>query len=425
MAISDTQKLDGLYKKLFFGVSKTDTASAKSPSNEGIPSPLLLRGDLIWGQSGDILATPPTNTTGIISVHNDNNSSAVLATVDTTADTNRTWKTGLTNWIPPEFGSRYSIKIYAATSGTPNPQTTGTLLFPDGSGNNDSYQFDYQAGVLNFPDTNLPTALSGKVIYVVGYRYIGAYGSSSLDVNFQSVSIGKTTNLNFSTGTTATNVGGVVTISLTETLQSVTDRGSTTTSKLYFSNTTASTSTQTGSVVVGGGLGVAENITVGRDVIVNNIINIKSTATSTSTATGALIVAGGVAIGGDVWIQGRLNAESLKIIDSVFDSTAIVVNTLMKTEIDTYSIQDFRSAKYLVQIDDGLGINAKFEVIEILLLINNDGTVYATEYGLVTSDGELGEFTADVQSDNMLRLYFTAFEATNKLVRVLRTAMSV
>jgi len=97
----------------------------------------------------------------------------------------------------------------------------------------------------------------------------------------------------------------------------------------------------------------------------------------------------------------------------------------MKTEIDTYSIQDFRSAKYLVQIDDGLGINAKFEVIEILLLINNDGTVYATEYGLVTSDGELGEFTADVQSDNMLRLYFTAFEATNKLVRVLRTAMSV
>ena len=42
MSISQSQKLDLLYKQAF-GVTKTDTEANKSPSNESIPSPLLIK----------------------------------------------------------------------------------------------------------------------------------------------------------------------------------------------------------------------------------------------------------------------------------------------------------------------------------------------------------------------------------------------
>ncbi len=44
MAVSQAQIVDLLYKQAF-GVTKTDTAQNKSPSNESIPSPALNRGD--------------------------------------------------------------------------------------------------------------------------------------------------------------------------------------------------------------------------------------------------------------------------------------------------------------------------------------------------------------------------------------------
>ena len=173
MAISDSQKVDLLIKKLY-GVAKTDTATIKSPSNESIASPMMIRGDLVWANSNDIPANPPANTTSIVQVRTGSN--AVSCATDTTATPRRTWKTELTDWIPIEFGPNYQVRIWAADFGTVNPTTSGTQLFPDGSGNNDSWYFDYQAGILNFADTNIPTVLVGKVIYVEGYRYIGTKG---------------------------------------------------------------------------------------------------------------------------------------------------------------------------------------------------------------------------------------------------------
>jgi len=384
MAISDSQKVDALYKKLLFGVSKTDTAIAKSPSNESVASPLLLRGDIIWNQSDQVPATPPASSTSVVGVYSDVTSNTVLTTMDATATPNRTWKTGSTNWITPEFGSQYTVQVYAATSGVANPQTSGTKLFSDGNGNNDAWQFDYQAGVLNFLDTNIPTALTGKVIYIAGYRYIGTTGLSNADT----------------VATTVTNNLSVV-------------------------DGVSSTSTTTGALIVNGGVGIGENINIGNNMTVGNTVTILSTTSSTSTLTGALLVSGGVSIGGDVWIQGRMNSESVKIMDSVLDSTVMMVNTTATVVVDSYPISQFRSAKYLVQIDEGLGDSAQFEVIEILLLVDNIGTVFATEYGLLTTSGEMGEFAAGLDIvDNNIKLYFTPYQASDKTVKVLRTGMS-
>ena len=187
MAISDTQKVDYLFKKVGYTLSKTDTATAKSPANESIPSPLITRGDYVWQQSSSIPSTIPGANSSVITIYSDALSDTVKATVDSTATANRTWLTGLTNWIDPSFGSTYQAKVYVVESGTTNPQTSGYQLFADGSGNNDSWYFDYSSGVLNFPDTNLPqyanglaVSFTGKSIFVSGARYTGATGLANI-----------------------------------------------------------------------------------------------------------------------------------------------------------------------------------------------------------------------------------------------------
>ena len=102
----------------------------------------------------------------------------IETTNDATATANRTWKTGITDWIPPEFGSTYQVKVYIDSAGAANPQSSGSQIFAAGSGNDDQWFFDYQSGVLHFIGNNLPSGISGNVIYVSGARYKGAFGTS-------------------------------------------------------------------------------------------------------------------------------------------------------------------------------------------------------------------------------------------------------
>lgn len=181
MAISDAQKLDLLFKKVGFGVAKTDVNSSKSAANEAIASPALLRGDNVWNEADQIPALQPSVGDPYVTVYSDANNNTIETTEDNTSSNNRTWKTGLTNWIPVEFGATYLVKVYAAPTGTADPESSGTRLFGGGSGNNDEWYFDYSAGVLNFIGDNLPIEITGSnVIYVAGARYTGTLGVSNL-----------------------------------------------------------------------------------------------------------------------------------------------------------------------------------------------------------------------------------------------------
>lgn len=181
MAITDSQKVDYLFKKIGYSVSKTDTSTVKSPSNESIASPLVIRGDSIWAQSDLIGNVIPGANTAIVTVYADALSSTIEAVNDGTASANRTWKTNLTDWIDPSFGATYQVKVYIANAGNTAPQTYGTQLFADGSGSNDEWFFDYSSGVLNFIGTSLPSvSFTGKSIFVSGARYTGEKGLDTL-----------------------------------------------------------------------------------------------------------------------------------------------------------------------------------------------------------------------------------------------------
>ena len=182
MALADSTKVDFLWKKLGYGVAKTAPPSNKEAFNESIPSPLLMRGDNVWQSSGDIPGVKPSATSSIVQIYQDaaGGSPTVECTEDLTAPDNQTWKTNLTNWIPTEFGSTYLVSVYVDDAGEAAPQTTGTKLFQSGSGNEDGWFFDYQAGLLNFNGENIPsqigTGVTGKSIYIVGARYVGPFG---------------------------------------------------------------------------------------------------------------------------------------------------------------------------------------------------------------------------------------------------------
>ena len=181
MSIPISQQVDLLYKQAF-GVTKTDTAANKSPSNEAIASPLLIRGDTQWTQSDQIPGTAAA-VANLVQAYT--GSSAVECVADNTTTpvggVYPTWKTNLTYWIPQEFGSTYAVKVYVDDTGAADPTSTGTQIFAAGSGGTGEFYYNYQSGVLNFIGETIPAALtSSKVLYVVAYRYIGLTGVTNL-----------------------------------------------------------------------------------------------------------------------------------------------------------------------------------------------------------------------------------------------------
>jgi hypothetical protein len=274
------------------------------------------------------------------------------------------------------------------------------------------------------------------------------------------------------TDTVVVTTGSNVFIWNTSTLQSVTDRGNTTTNIIRIANNTSATSVGTGALIVEGGISAGGDLwlggtiysagvpvittstliesfesgedikiistmtglTTGTSLLISNTstfntvtrrgstttfaIHIANTTQSTSSSTGAIVVDGGIGV------AGRVNAESVQIADTVIDSSQILVNTTDTVVVDEYDVDEYRTSKYLIQIDEGTGPGAKFETIEILLLVDNDGNVYATEYAVLTSDEDLGEFAADVIGDKV-RLYFTSANAASKVLRIFRTTMRV
>ena len=186
MAISDSQKVDLLWKKVGFGKAKTDTNAQKKAPNESIVSDLIIKPAEVWSDVGSIPSTIPSSNTTVLRIYTE-----LETTEDSSATNNRTWKTGTTNWVPPKFGATYQLKVYVDTAGSGNPASNGTQLFETGSGNDDQWYFDYQSGTLNFIGTNLPSGVSdGNSIFVSGAKYQGnTFATGIKDVTLYNATI--------------------------------------------------------------------------------------------------------------------------------------------------------------------------------------------------------------------------------------------
>jgi hypothetical protein len=106
--------------------------------------------------------------------------------------------------------------------------------------------------------------------------------------------------------------------------------GGTVTNAINVTSSTVSTSTTTGALVVAGGVGIGGNLYVGGTITANivtlqyttitttsvttdDVISTYNTTPTTSTNTGALIVAGGVGIGGGLYVGGAITATNVYV----------------------------------------------------------------------------------------------------------------
>lgn len=111
---------------------------------------------------------------------------------------------------------------------------------------------------------------------------------------------------------------------------------------------------------------------------------------------------------------------TLQIKYTAMESTSTTWSGTGQVELDSFGAALVRSAHYFVQVTDE--DNSQYHTSQITVV--QDGLkAYKSEYNIVTSDNRLGDFDC-VISGGSLKLLFTAYQATNKTVKITRTSMT-
>ena len=402
MAIIDSRKVDYLWKKLGYGRSKTDVNSVKNATNESIPSPLFIRGDLVWAQSDVIPAVIPSSSLEAVQIYP--TTSPVECVGDITASPNRTWKTNSIDWIPPELGDTYQVKVYVHTSGdAANAASSGDQLFAAGSGNNDEWFFDYQSGLLHFIGTNLPNGInfSGKSVYISGARYTGVKGvpAPGAAITFSSVGVGSHFSVTgFSTFTNTVDINNGAYIDNIQIGITGDNEIDTTTGNLIIDSFE-------GTVTVDDRLIVVGLSTFNSDVDFDSNVNIDSTliVTGVSTFTGSIDANGDLDVDGyteldTVNISEKLNVVGVSTFGSDLDINASVnISTNLDvvgdldvdgyTELDTVNISEKLNVVGVSTFGSDLDINADVDISGELVVDGTSDLDHLNVAGIATIAG--------------------------------------
>lgn len=220
------------------------------------------------------------------------------------------------------------------------------------------------------------------------------------------------------------------------------------------SNTTNASSTTTGALVVSGGAGIGQNLFVGGNLNVSGSISgtLAGNATTVSTvqqnANASHFVtfvdsnnssAGAENIyttssftinpsNGNVNISGSLtigSAGSGATVNALYSNnillssyTTPVLTTASSVTLDSLSTSSYRTARYTAQVVRGTSVH-----ITEVVLFHNGVDAYLNEYGISTTDGELGVFDASITTGNMV-FTFTPASTASTVVKVVRMALT-
>lgn len=177
--------------------------------------------------------------------------------------------------------------------------------------------------------------------------------------------------------------------------------------------TVTSSTEQTSSFQVEGGLAVAKNMIVGDTVYVGGTAEFRQE----STFRNDVIVDGAVTSG--ITVDGTVVPTLYSNNLLVASYTSPVLTSTSTVTLDVFSANVYRTAKYTIQIVSGTKIHAT----EIML--THDGSeIFITEYGMMTTDNELGTFDATLASQTV-SLKFTPTTAAATTVKVVRIGITL
>jgi len=188
-------------------------------------------------------------------------------------DVSKLFDTG--SWSTLEAGS---LILHDDTAS--NDPTSGALIVAGGIGVSGNSYFNTNTSFLGY-NYNITTTTGNTVTIPnggLGVKYF--YAEQSAYVAGAQV---------LTTGTVNSQIGGIFTLTFN------------------FTNLTQSTSTNTGAIIIAGGLGLGGNLNMGGDFVTTGTAYVWNDTESYNTYSGALIVAGGVGIGKNLNVGGAVH----------------------------------------------------------------------------------------------------------------------
>ena len=279
-----------------------------------------------------------------------------------------------------------------------NSQTNGTVNVTGGLNMNSS-KFTV--------DTNGNTVLQGNL--TVAGTISAENNAFNVSQSGASTFTGQITSSN-STQSTSTSTGALVVAGGVGIAQNLNIAG---TEKI--TNTTSSTSSSSGALVITGGVGIGENLNVNGNTILTGTEKITNSTSSTSSTSGALVVTGGVGIGENLNVNGNTilaGTEKITNTSSSISSTsgALVItggvgigenlnvygNTILTgTEKIINSTTSNSSTSGALVITGGVGIGENLNVNGNTILagtekITNSTSSISTTSGALVINGGVG-----------------------------------
>lgn len=453
---SDSQKVDYLWKKVVYGAAKTDIAANIDATQEPYASPLLIRGDKIWQDSTNIPTVIPGSNSAPVTVYTTSLPVECTSAAGIPTPT-LTWITGRTNWVPPEFGSTYQVKVYIAPSGqAANVTTKGTQVFATGSGSNDLWVFDYQSGILNFNSNNTPyngaspISFTGNSVYISGAVYSGNLGLPTASnignaiLGYMSFNGNTITSIQ-SNGNIVLNAPGTGIVQIQGTdafglpagdqtarpdspLVGYTRFNTTSKTIEYYdgtnwispgqatvsseiinpdgvSNTYPLSANTTSSGIFVSINGTIQQPVYSYNIVNNNQIQFTETPLTTDVVEVRLMAPSAVTVGGlkfGSYTEVTLDTQSINIVGNIqttgfYNNKAnTLIPNIAVTTIDSYSITSYRTAKYVIQAVRSSDVQS-YET----LVTHNGSTAVSTTYGVLTVGNSLGNVTATMVGTNV------------------------
>jgi hypothetical protein len=160
---------------------------------------------------------------------------------------------------------------------------------------------------------------------------------------------------------------------------------------------------------------ISGNLYIG-NTTVNTVINSTSMNISNST-TSLLLTLPTSAQKSDGQYYLNANGAWVFLTSSLLYSNSYTVNSISTQTVDYYSMSSYKGAKYIVSAVDN---NANNRYFAELLTTHDTNSGYITEYGMITTNSNIGTFSASANASSVL-LQFTSASSTNVTIKFART----
>jgi hypothetical protein len=160
---------------------------------------------------------------------------------------------------------------------------------------------------------------------------------------------------------------------------------------------------------------VSGNLYIGNSSV-NNVINSTSMIISNST-TSLLLTLPTSTQKNDGQYYLNANGSWVFLTSSLLYSNSYTINNISTQTVDYYSMSTHKGAKYIVSVIDN---NANNKYFTELLTTHDTNSGYITEYGMITTNSNIGTFSVSANTSSVL-LQFTSASSTNVVITFSRT----